>query len=603
MAEKESKEFASASTPFDLLITKNFSFHVPAYQREYAWTETQIEDLWTDLFDFWEERDSDDDYLLGQVILSPKNKGNLEYFIVDGQQRFTTLCLLFAAARDFAEDNFRTSAQKEVRALSELSDALLFTMQSGTKTPRLTVTKGGQRAFLNLIGGERSHPNSADQSAQNIKDNYLSLIRRFEESFLEKKPSRLFSFIEMVLRNLILIVITLPSDEQALDFFERTNDRGLPLNQADLMKNLLFSKVSSTEYENISNRWADSVGTLRSIGLTRLKSMDFALKALLSEVSGESFARKRVFREWRRRLESGLETDEFLSDIGEVTSHLAQIAEQRDGDSVSEATTGSRYLNSIQQWTITSSARNLPTGLQAAIAEIVEARTILSAVVRERSQDFERVISPWASAVSKINSEAGSPKELALLASKKALEDVPNFLLNDLAPSLAALSYDRAADRKRMKLILAIVNREMAREINHDTSSFPLSTFIVSKTYDLEHIEPRSRVGSNKFGEDSRHLVDSIGNLTLWYKSDNRSKGDVDPSKKLSSYSQSSVLLTQILCPIDVLSGEVAEDTKWEKVGASRVNVLGDWGIDGIESRRELIQTWLTQYFKNSLGV
>lgn len=602
MDDQSKKDFAQAYTPFELLVTKNFSFHVPAYQREYAWTETQIEDLWTDLVDFWDQRDSDEDYLLGQVILSPKNKASLEYFIVDGQQRFTTLCVLFAAARDFAEDNFGKTATKEVSELSELTKTLLFTMQSGTKAPRLEVTKGGQKAFLNFIGGEREHPNSVDQSAQNIKDNYLSLVQKFAARFEKEKPSKFFSFLEMVRKNIVLIVITLPGDEQALDFFERTNDRGLPLNQADLMKNLLFSKVSATEYENISELWAASVGTLRKIGTTRLKSMDFALKALLSEVSGESFARKKVFREWRNRLDGGLQAEDFLSDIGEVTSHLARIAEQQDGDPVSEATTGSRFLNSIQQWTITSSARNHPQEIQVALAEVIEARTILSAVVRERSQDFERVISPWAAAVSKIKVDSGKPRELALRASKKALEDVPNFLRNDLGPSIASLSYDRAADRKRMKLLLAIVNREMALAVNHDTSSFPLSTFIVSKTYDLEHIEPRSRVGSEKYGDDERHLVDSIGNLTLWYKSDNRSKGDVDPAKKLSSYSQSSVLLTQILCPIDVLSGEVEDDVKWGKVGASKTNILENWDLRAIDARQKLIQQWLTNYFKRTLG-
>ena len=600
--EKNRSEFASAYSLFELLVTENNSYFVPKYQREYAWTEMQVEDLWSDFFTFWEERSSGEDYLLGQVIVSPKSSQKKEFFVVDGQQRFTTIFLLLSAARDFAKARFNESHSKDVKGLEEFCDATLFSMTSGSRQPRLMVTEGGQKAFLNLIGGEGHHPNSTDLSAQNIRDNYNFFLTKFGDNFASK-ATKFFSFLEMIRNNVILIYIKLPNDEQALEFFERTNDRGLPLNQSDLMKNLLFSKVKPTEYESISKLWATSVARLRGIETTRLKSMDFTLKALLSEVSGESYPRKKVFREWRERLSKDLDAEEFLNLIDEVTIHIAEISQQQDGSPVSERTTGSRYLNAIQQWTVTSAARNHTEDLQIAVADVVEARTILSTVVRERSQDFERVISPWAKAISKIKSDAkGSARDLVLSASKKALVDVPGFLKNDLGPNLSALTYERPADRKRIKLILAIANREMALMMNHDSSEFSLSTFVMTKTYDLEHIEPRSRAGSNKYTDDNRQLIDSIGNLTLWFKSDNRSKGDVDPAKKATRYAESSVLITQALCPAELLAGD-GEDSKWSKVQLPEGNILENWGEESIAQREALISKLLARYFERTLGL
>lgn len=598
------KEFADVLSLNDLLVVKNYSFEVPRYQREYAWQEPQIDDLWTDMFDFWQQRDSGDDYLLGQVIVSPHGNDKGDFFVVDGQQRFTTMLLFFAAALEFANNHLTEKSAKEVKNLNSVVKQILFSVKTGKELPRLLVTEGGRTTFLNILGAETMIPASSDLSAQNILDNYRIFQTKFNEEFLQQSPSKFFDFLEMVKNDVVIIFVKLPSDEQALEFFERTNDRGMPLNQADLMKNLLFSQVSKKEYENISDLWSESVSTLREIKTSRLRSMDFALKALLSEESGQSFARKKVFREWRDKLKDGSKSpEEFLSQIGQVTKHVARIAQQDDVFPVSRATTGSRYLNSIQQWTVTSAARNLQPDVQLEVAEIVEARTVLSAIVRERSQDFERVISPWAKRVAAIGEEpVGAPKKAALEASKPALAGLKKIIANELPARVADLTYESSADRKRIKLILALVNREMAITIRHDTGDFALSQFL-SKTYDIEHIEPQSRAGSENYNDENRYLVNSIGNLTLWYKTPNRGMRDASPSDKLSSYSQSSVLMTQALCPIDVLSGESSEDVNWDQVGATNVNILSDWGPARIMTRQNQMSKWLARYFERALNL
>jgi uncharacterized protein with ParB-like and HNH nuclease domain len=70
------------------------NFVVPRYQRNYAWTEEEVEQMMIDLHDFSES--SDPYYLLGQVILADSDKEDYTYELIDGQQRTSTLMVLFA---------------------------------------------------------------------------------------------------------------------------------------------------------------------------------------------------------------------------------------------------------------------------------------------------------------------------------------------------------------------------------------------------------------------------------------------------------------------------------------------------------------------------
>ena len=69
-------------------------FFIPSYQRGYRWTQTQIKELLEDLYDFAvKKKDSDDYYCLQPVVIK---KRELEWELVDGQQRLTALWLISA---------------------------------------------------------------------------------------------------------------------------------------------------------------------------------------------------------------------------------------------------------------------------------------------------------------------------------------------------------------------------------------------------------------------------------------------------------------------------------------------------------------------------
>ncbi len=82
-------------------------YYVPDYQRPFSWESEQIERLWDDVISAI--GDSEKNYFLGPVILIKTEDG---YEIIDGQQRLTTLTILFCVLRDiyYAENRTITNS-------------------------------------------------------------------------------------------------------------------------------------------------------------------------------------------------------------------------------------------------------------------------------------------------------------------------------------------------------------------------------------------------------------------------------------------------------------------------------------------------------------
>lgn len=79
----------------------SYQFEIPDYQRPYAWTTEQTEELFQDLVSAIQEAKlspSNSQYFLGSIVLI-KNDREPKSSVVDGQQRLSTLTMLFAALR------------------------------------------------------------------------------------------------------------------------------------------------------------------------------------------------------------------------------------------------------------------------------------------------------------------------------------------------------------------------------------------------------------------------------------------------------------------------------------------------------------------------
>ncbi|MYB34793.1 MAG: DUF262 domain-containing protein, partial [Gammaproteobacteria bacterium] len=124
------------------VFSSSYTFTIPVYQRPYAWETDEVEDLLTDLMDA--QKNPDNFYFLGSIVLVKKD-GDSNSQVVDGQQRLTTLTIIFSVIRDLTDDESKkTQREKYVKQTANKDEGL-------PETLRLQLRQKDQRFFAQYI--------------------------------------------------------------------------------------------------------------------------------------------------------------------------------------------------------------------------------------------------------------------------------------------------------------------------------------------------------------------------------------------------------------------------------------------------------------------
>ena len=246
-----------AKTVCELL--KGVKYSIDYYQREYKWHEKQIHELLDDLSDkFLEEyqpahpRGKVADYphyFLGFIIISKKESVG---YIVDGQQRLTSLTLLLVLLRNLQKDH-----PEQVNV-----DELIFSERYGQKSFNLHVDER-TTAMDALYEGQPFDVTDRPESVQNLVQRYHDLETYFPE---ELREAALPYFIDWLLENVHLVEITAYSDDDAYTIFETMNDRGLSLSPTDMLKGYLLANIDEAQRTAANARWRDRIRELNDAG-------------------------------------------------------------------------------------------------------------------------------------------------------------------------------------------------------------------------------------------------------------------------------------------------------------------------------------------------
>jgi uncharacterized protein with ParB-like and HNH nuclease domain len=235
-------------------------YAVDYYQREYKWETKQIQELIEDLtskfFDNYREDhnrgavQSYGRYFLGSIIISRKDGDN---YIVDGQQRLTSLTLLLIYLR-----NLQRNREQKVSI-----DDLIYSERYGEKSFNLDVPKR-LPAMTALFDEKPFDESSHEESVQNIVARY----RDIEELFpVELSGDALPYFIDWLVENVHLVEITAFSDEEAYTIFETMNDRGLSLTPTEMLKGFLLANIADEDKKTLGNElWRKRTQELTALG-------------------------------------------------------------------------------------------------------------------------------------------------------------------------------------------------------------------------------------------------------------------------------------------------------------------------------------------------
>lgn len=539
------------------LFSEYQTYHVPAYQRDYAWEVEQVRDLLEDFELFFQSEDPY--YVLGQVILAPGGQGKKHessFAIVDGQQRLTTLFLLFISLREqFNTLNVSTTEQSEERIpLRMLTSAMSFIRPSdGEEIPRLSAIRQAQGAINDLLTHSlrTSAPNSV--SEQNVRNN-IDEINKWVAEHLATR-ALLSEFTLRLLRHVYIITAILDTEEQALEIFEKINSRGKPLSTADLFKNLLFMNVSTADAEIIDNYWMQAGEEVFRVKPHKAASMEYLMQALLQPHTGKFVASKDVYRAWQPILKAQSEPAEvFAKGLLTSAQKLAQLGSV-GSNHLNKDYIASKYFGVVQHLPIALTAtRFLSSNADTyqSVCRFLDARIALSLFAAEGANALNADIWSWSKAISKVPEDASFEQILEVLNFSSHDFDV---LSASAKPRFVTLNYRSARDKKRIRFALAYSAKTLEDRAKNSEENNSIESMLASRgkfTFDLDHIYPKALVGTPQFDLTAgTEWVDTVGNLMLMHRSDNRGAQDSTPERKASHYWNQPILLAQTLAPFE----------------------------------------------------
>lgn len=192
---------------------------VPSYQRDYAWRQRNIDELFADV----EEALDVGGHYLGTFILS-QHGPSAPVYVVDGQQRLTTLTMLLDAL---------IGALENVDVRSIMRSTYIQHPLTGYKFQVL----GENKAFFEaMLAKQNPEPTSAGQSR--LSEAYQHIRLRVQALVNQGGEALVLQWLTTLTKMEVLEFIE-RDEGKAIRMFQTVNDRGVPLAKMDIVKSLL----------------------------------------------------------------------------------------------------------------------------------------------------------------------------------------------------------------------------------------------------------------------------------------------------------------------------------------------------------------------------
>lgn len=249
-----SNKITGKEYPLSKIFSADFEYHIPGYQRPYAWTEEETGILFDDLYEFF-QTEAVDNYFLGSIVLiKDENKPHAD--VIDGQQRLTTLSILFSVmANSFHTEAYRNNCKKYLQEEGNILEGI-------AAQPRIFLRDWDQDFFskyiqdIQLDALVQIDPVTLDTEAKrHIQKNCTVLREKFSEVFNDEND--LLKFTQFILTRCFLVVVSTPNQESAFRVFSVMNSRGLDLLPTDIIKSMTIGKLPKDEEQKYTEKWEE----------------------------------------------------------------------------------------------------------------------------------------------------------------------------------------------------------------------------------------------------------------------------------------------------------------------------------------------------------
>ena len=200
---------------------------IPVYQRKYDWKYDNCRQLYEDLKKI--VVDGRESHFFGSIVSAVVPNGSkIEYHIIDGQQRLTTITLLLLAIRNLIKQGKVTTAEHNLD--EQINQRFLISpWASEDDKIKLRPVKSDREALIKLFGDEEDFDPSSN----------LTLNYRFFYDMVIKEEIPVADLYAAI-GKLEIISITLDQGDNAQLIFESLNSTGLALTEGDKIRNYVL---------------------------------------------------------------------------------------------------------------------------------------------------------------------------------------------------------------------------------------------------------------------------------------------------------------------------------------------------------------------------
>jgi uncharacterized protein with ParB-like and HNH nuclease domain len=229
-----------------LLTDSDALYQIPVYQRPYKWSDDEIDKLWDDIIESFDNEEPN--YFLGSIITAASGDGSKYRDVVDGQQRLTTLIILMATIRDLYPNVNQKQCEVDPSAIGieQIKNAIMVSDKFGRL--RLATHSNHSTDFDKYIikGNVLTHKKPYKKDLRKDEAPEFKFIntsvefRHRLEALGEIKAGELLNYI---FNQIKIIRIDCSNVGFAIKLFQVLNARGLDLTNSDLIKSFLIGKL------------------------------------------------------------------------------------------------------------------------------------------------------------------------------------------------------------------------------------------------------------------------------------------------------------------------------------------------------------------------
>jgi uncharacterized protein with ParB-like and HNH nuclease domain len=552
---------------FGEVLTGSNYYSVPHFQRDYSWTEVEIEELWTDIVNTINENRIE--HFVGAIVVNNSDKPNLK--LIDGQQRITTISLIMCAVRDIAKEK----EDHELALLIAQNYLGNRNLRTRKTDPKLILNDKNNNFYQeNFIEprtiGELTSLKKSLKTKNRNKDNsnalmlntYLFAYKKLQERIKSSEDFReaLIEIEECIKDRLISIIISVADEANSYLIFETLNNRGLELSVADLLKNHLFAKAHE-KLSIVQNKWIEINREVSEFEITKfIRHYWISNYKLIGE--------KELFREISVRFRNSDLAYEFVNSLHKSSEIYGAFRNPQSSAWDSFNSDAKKYISEL---TVLDTSQCYPM--------LLAAKECLSDDIFLKVLRIVVVFSFRYSTICGLN-----PNKLESLYSDVALyirnqnpKNAKSIFekLESLYPS------DNDFSEDFQKKSIGANSSKLARYILSEINNYYTKnneTIINPNTMDmnLEHILPKNPNDewSSKFSKTDPNLYTyRLGNLTLIDSAVNRKLGNKDFNDKCSkAFSKSSIELNKEILTYKIWGPKQIEERQ-AKMSAAAIQI------------------------------